>query len=133
VGVEDERPRVQRPGGPPQRVVRVHRRIRGALHETQYGHRRGAIHPLADRWAAAVRPPDRPSDHPSDHPSVQRSDHLPGGASGAVPTLRATVAQSVQALLKLAKEREGKQVGGGVVVERTEPMRYGRGPSRTRR
>jgi tRNA(Leu) C34 or U34 (ribose-2'-O)-methylase TrmL len=46
---------------------------------------------------------------------------------------RGELAQSVQALLKLAKEREGKQVGGGVVVERTEPMRYGRGPSRTRR
>ena len=43
------------------------------------------------------------------------------------------LAQSVEALLKLAKSREGKQVGGAVVVERTEPMRFGRGPSRTRR
>ncbi len=43
------------------------------------------------------------------------------------------LADSVQSLLRLAKEREGKQSGGAVVVERTEPMRYGRGPSRTRR
>lgn len=43
------------------------------------------------------------------------------------------LAQSVELLLKVAKEREGKSSGGGVVVERTEPMRYGRGPSRTRR
>lgn len=46
---------------------------------------------------------------------------------------KSELAQSVEQLLKLAKEREGKQAGGAVVVERTEPMRYGRGPSRTRR
>ena len=46
---------------------------------------------------------------------------------------KSELAQSVEVLLKLAKEREGKQAGGAVVVERTEPMRYGRGPSRTRR
>jgi tRNA (cytidine/uridine-2'-O-)-methyltransferase len=43
------------------------------------------------------------------------------------------LAQSVEALLRIATERQGQSANGAVVVERTTPMRYGRGPSRTRR
>lgn len=43
------------------------------------------------------------------------------------------LAQSVEALLALAKAREGNPAGGAVVVQRTEPMRFGRAPTRTRR